>query len=311
MKTISTLKLIAIFILLFILLFAVTSCYSSATDKEIAFIDKNGSISIVDSSGKYIRQLPNSHKAKSLAWSSDGNKIGYQSWDGNESSLWILTVEDGTEVLAFKEEGPGCSGSWSPDGKFLAVDVGSVSGSLFILSGSTYEVKNQVPHSLRYVWSPDGRFIATSIKLPVDPPLDIQEGTSYSLAVIDPETGSTRVILEGSADYYLMAISWDKDGIVFLKQPVDPVKSAGEGLYGRVNLQGEVSDLNIFRDFEALKLLPEDLRSTAGQFSWSNDGTEAVVEVNDTNKHQIYLISLPDKTAVPLVEGTSPVWRPR
>ncbi|MDI3481864.1 MAG: hypothetical protein PWQ97_1519 [Tepidanaerobacteraceae bacterium] len=147
--------------------------------------------------------------------------------------------------------------------------------------------------------------------MPVDPPLDIQEGTSYSLAIIDPETASTRVILEGSADYYLMPIGWDKDGIVFVKQPVDQVKSSGERVYGRVNLQGEVSDLNIFRDFEALKLLPENLRSTAGQFSWSNDGTEAIVMVCNADNYQIYLISLPNKTALALVEGTSPAWRPR
>ncbi|WP_422446510.1 hypothetical protein [Thermoanaerobacterium sp. DL9XJH110] len=139
-----------------------------------------------------MRRLSNSHKARSLAWSPDGSKIAYQRWDDEESSLWILTVDDGNEVIALKEERPGCSGSWSPDGKFLAVDAG---GSLYILSGSTYEVKNRVPYSLRYIWSPDSRFIATSIPLPVDPPLDIQEGTSYSLAIIDPETASIRVIL--------------------------------------------------------------------------------------------------------------------
>lgn len=105
MRNISRLKLTAVHFLLVIFLFSLISCYPSATDEEIAFIDKNGSICIVDSSGKHIRQLPNSHKAKSLAWSSDGNKIGYESWDGNESSLWILTVEDGTEILAFKEGG--------------------------------------------------------------------------------------------------------------------------------------------------------------------------------------------------------------
>lgn len=147
----STPKLIASCFILTVLLFTAASC-SSTTGKEIAFIDGNGSIAIVDSSGKHVRQLSNSHKARSLAWSPDGSKIAYQSWDGDESSLWILTVENGIEVLAFKEEGPGCSGSWSPDGKFLAVDAG---GSLYILSGSTYEVKNRVPYSLRYVWSPD------------------------------------------------------------------------------------------------------------------------------------------------------------
>lgn len=138
--------------------------------------------------------------------------------------------------------------------------------------------------------------------------MDIQEGTSYSLAVIDAEKGDTNVILKGSADYYLMAVGWDKDGIVFLKQPIE---SADNGVYGRVNLEGEVSDLKIFRDFEALKLLPEHLQSTAGQLSWSSDGNQAVAAISDAGKHQIYLISLLNKTAVPLVEGTSPAWRPR
>ena len=121
-------------------------------------------LEVADADGQNPRiLLRSSHPIMSPAWSPDGKRIAYVSFESNKSEIYIVNVATGRRELITSYEGINGAPSWSPDGKKLAV-VLSKSGhpNIYIVDLATKQLERLTttraidtePH-----WSPDGNSI--------------------------------------------------------------------------------------------------------------------------------------------------------
>ncbi|MCB1773831.1 MAG: Tol-Pal system beta propeller repeat protein TolB [Gammaproteobacteria bacterium] len=99
----------------------------------------------------------------SPAWSPDGKRIAYVSFEKAQPSIWVQEVLTGTreQVTAFK--GINGAPAWSPDGRFLALTL-SKDGNpdIFVLNLARRTLRPLTRHwaiDTEPAWSPDGKSI--------------------------------------------------------------------------------------------------------------------------------------------------------
>ncbi len=99
----------------------------------------------------------------SLAWSPDGARLAYVSFEQGRSMIYVQQLRDGSreQVAAF----PGLNGApaWSPDGRRLAMSL-SKDGNpeIYVMELATRNVQRLTNHhaiDTEPAWSPDGRHI--------------------------------------------------------------------------------------------------------------------------------------------------------
>lgn len=117
---------------------------------------------VADSDGFNPQVVARSHEAlMSPAWSPDGKKIAYVSFESGNSQIYVQNLTTGArQLVASHPKGINGAPAWSPDGRRLAVAL-SFSGHLELYQldlGSRHET--QITHSpsinTEPVWSPDG-----------------------------------------------------------------------------------------------------------------------------------------------------------
>ena len=99
----------------------------------------------------------------SPAWSPDGRKIAYVSFEGGQSAIYVQEVYTGRREKLTSYKGINSAPAWSPDGRKLAMAL-SKDGNLdiYVLDLAT---RNLQPITRHYAidtepaWSPDGRYI--------------------------------------------------------------------------------------------------------------------------------------------------------
>ncbi|MEO7068391.1 MAG: Tol-Pal system beta propeller repeat protein TolB [Rhodanobacter sp.] len=123
------------------------------------------SLIVADSDGFNPQVVARSKESMlSPAWSPDGKKLAYVSFEGGNSAVYVQDITTGSRQLV-ESHAKGINGSpaWSPDGKKLLVALSYVGNlELFSLDLATHH-ETRLTHNLAIdtegVWAPDGKSI--------------------------------------------------------------------------------------------------------------------------------------------------------
>ena len=99
----------------------------------------------------------------SPAWSPDGRKIAYVSFEGGQSAIYVQEVYTGQRQKVTGFKGINGAPAWSPDGRKLAMTL-SKDGNpdIFVFDLSTRKLQAVTRHyaiDTEPAWSPDGRYL--------------------------------------------------------------------------------------------------------------------------------------------------------
>ena len=122
------------------------------------------SLRVADADGYNPQTIVNSNEPiMSPAWSPDGRRIAYVSFENKQPAIYVQEVATGrrNKVAAFK--GINGAPAWSPDGRQLAITL-SKDGNpdIFVLNLNSGKLKKLTRHyaiDTEASWSPDGRHI--------------------------------------------------------------------------------------------------------------------------------------------------------
>ena len=197
------------------------------------------SLRIADSDG-YNDQviLSSSEPILSPAWSPDGRRLAYVSFEGGRPSIWIQEVFTGKRKRVTHFKGISGAPAWSPDGRFLAMTL-SKDGNpdIYVMDLAHDRLRRVVKNpaiDTEPAWSPDGRFLVFTsdrggspqiYKIPVTGgraerltwengynaraswssdgrllTLITRVGGNYRIATLDPASGDLNVLTDGRLD---------------------------------------------------------------------------------------------------------------
>lgn len=100
----------------------------------------------------------------SPAWSPDGRRLAYVSFEGNASSIFVQTLRTGNRIQVSNKPGINGSPSFSPDGRQLVLTLGGADGNLdiYVMNLADQQVTRLTTNrsiDTEGSWSPDGRQI--------------------------------------------------------------------------------------------------------------------------------------------------------
>lgn len=145
-----------------------------AFDTKIAYVTVEGvhpnrkfMLQIADSDGFNPRTvLQSSEPILSPAWSPNGNKISYVSFEKKRSMVYVQDVWSGERTLISQHQGLNSAPAWSPDGRQLAVTLskdGNPDIYLYnVANGSLRRMTRHPAIDTEASFSPDGRMLVFS-----------------------------------------------------------------------------------------------------------------------------------------------------
>ncbi len=176
----------------------------------------------------------------SPAWSPDGRRIAYVSFEGSQSSIYIQTLRTGVRERVSARAGINGAPVFSPDGRYLALTLSRDEGNsdIYMLEIATQALTRLTQHSAidtEAVWAPDGQSIyftsgraggpqiyqvaaragaraqrvtfegSYNARPRISPGGDRlavvhEDRGNYRIALVDPETGLTQVLSSGRQD---------------------------------------------------------------------------------------------------------------
>ncbi len=138
---------------------------------RIAYVVSSGtvkkprvSLRISDSDGQNSQVILSSKEPiMSPAWSPDGRKLAYVSFENGRPGIWVQEVFSGKREKVASFKGINGAPAWSPDGRFLAMTL-SKDGDpdIYVMDLARRKLRRLVHHwaiDTEPSWSPDGRYI--------------------------------------------------------------------------------------------------------------------------------------------------------
>ncbi len=203
----------------------------------------------------------------SPAWSPDGKKIAYVSFEKKKHSIFIQTLATGQRSKIPSARGINGAPAWSPDGSQLAITL-SKDGSpdiyvVNLMSRSWKKLTKSYAIDTEPAWSPDGRKIVFTSDRGGKPQLYIIPSTGgsakrltyqgeYNARGSFSKDGRKLVMVHGNRGDYRIAIMdmATKDFSILTKGPLDesPTFSANSGmvLYAKImNNKGVLSAISV------------------------------------------------------------------
>lgn len=146
-----------------------------AFNTRIALVSVTGKVGnrsydllVADADGENHRSILNSpHPLLSPAWSPDGKKIAYVSFeDRTQSAIYIQNIEEGSRTKVISRQGINGAPSWSPDGTRLAVTLSHEGNAdIYIMqleSSSLQRITDSDAIDTEAVWLDDNTLVFTS-----------------------------------------------------------------------------------------------------------------------------------------------------
>jgi TolB protein len=145
---------------------------AGAFDTRVAYItvkktkeNKIHTLQIADADGYNAQILLESPEPLlSPAWSPDGKKIAYVSFEGRNSAIYVQDILTGKRELVSAHVGINSAPAWSPEGSRLAMTLSKDGNTeIYILSLHSKTLTRMTNHGgidTEPTWSPDGRKLA-------------------------------------------------------------------------------------------------------------------------------------------------------
>ena len=157
----------------------------------------------------------------SPAWSPDGKKLAYVSFESRNSAIYVQDVRSGQREKVASNEGINSAPAWSPDGTRLALTL-SKGGDpeVFILhlsTGTLQQVTRNRAIDTEPSWSPDGSKLAFTsdrgggpqiyeVKLPDSRPKRLTFNGIYNARPRYSPDGKSMVMIHGEKKRYRIAL---------------------------------------------------------------------------------------------------------
>lgn len=134
------------------------------TSRRIAANKRRYRLMVADADGHNAHEIAaSSQPIMSPAWSPDGRRIAYVSFEGRRSAIYVQTLATGKRQRVAHWRGINGAPAFSPDGRKLALTL-SKDGSpdIYILDLTSRQLR-KITHSYAIdteaTWSPDGRYL--------------------------------------------------------------------------------------------------------------------------------------------------------
>jgi TolB protein len=248
-------------------------------------------IYLINADGSGRHRLPNQPiNSAAPRWSPDGNHLLILA-AGPSFRLFVIDADGKNRRLVMSKDRSGRSpgyADWSPDGRRIAVVVGTpcsreilCNASLYVFSLTTRSLKRVARNVLGAsvpAWSPNGRQIAFT-------------RSSGEPVLVDPDGRHQRMLASGA---YLFWPAWSPDGRTIAFTAVD----GNRAMTYTVGVDGR----------NARALLPGD----DGPMSWSPDG-KRIVFARNSDSGDLYVADATGKHAIQITsdlrDETLPDWR--
>lgn len=140
-----------------------------AFSTQIAYVSTGGSatnkkyeLQVADADGHNARTIfSSSQQLMSPAWSPDGTRLAYVSFEKGNSAIYIQDVKEGRRFMVSAQSGINSAPAWSPDGRYLALTL-SIDGSadIYLMDTRTRRLRRLTRDSgidTEACWMPDSK----------------------------------------------------------------------------------------------------------------------------------------------------------